>query len=242
MKRACIFIGPTRLDTQIRGAFDVYGPASLGSVFRATKRGYKKIILIDGYFGNVPSVWHKEILYAISEGVDVSGAASIGALRAAELFRFGMKGFGIIFRLYRRGILTDDDEVCVLHSVRELDFAPLSHAMINVRFTLRRMHEAGYLTPADADAVCIHMKRLHFADRTDEQLSKIAATLPNVGNTFLSNFHEYYDDVKRRDAVGLCQQVMLMPHNPVISDWNFPETIHWKNQFENQVSDIPDLA
>ena len=120
MKGACIFIGPTRLDTQVREAFDVYGPASLGSVFRATKRGYKKIILIDGHFGNVPSVWHKEILYAISEGVrQMCRALPASALCVQqELFRFGMKGFGIIFRLYRRGILTDDDEVCVLHSVK----------------------------------------------------------------------------------------------------------------------------
>ena len=42
--------------------------------------GYRRIGIIDGHFGNVPSVWHKEILFALSKGVEVSGAASMGAL------------------------------------------------------------------------------------------------------------------------------------------------------------------
>ena len=41
--------------------------------------------IIDGYFERVPSVWHKEILWAMAEGIHVFGSASMGALRAAEL-------------------------------------------------------------------------------------------------------------------------------------------------------------
>jgi hypothetical protein len=79
--------------------------------------GYRTIGLIDGFFGNVPAPWHKEILYAMGRGVKVYGAASMGAIRAAELHRYGMKGAGRIFQAYRLGLLTDDDEVCVLHSI-----------------------------------------------------------------------------------------------------------------------------
>ena len=42
-----------------------------------------------GAFASVPAVRHKEILWALSEGIPVIGAASIGALRAAELTAFG---------------------------------------------------------------------------------------------------------------------------------------------------------
>ena len=67
--------------------------------------------IIDGYFENIPSVWHKEILWAMSQGIHVFGSASMGALRAAELAPFGMEGVGAIFEAYRDGWLEDDDEV-----------------------------------------------------------------------------------------------------------------------------------
>ena len=77
-----------------------YGPVALGSVYRAVEAGYRRIGIVDGLFGNFPAVWHKEILFAIASGVEVSGAASMGALRAAELSRFGMIGSGRIYRMF----------------------------------------------------------------------------------------------------------------------------------------------
>ena len=40
----------------------------------------------------------------MSEGVPVFGAASMGALRAAELHEFGMRGIGRIFEAFRDGV------------------------------------------------------------------------------------------------------------------------------------------
>ena len=48
-------------------------------------------------------MWHKEILFALSEGIDVYGAASMGALRAAELDAFGMRGIGDVYSAYAEG-------------------------------------------------------------------------------------------------------------------------------------------
>ena len=53
-------------------------------------------------------------------GIHVYGAASIGALRAAELDAFGMRGIGRIYEDFREGVLEDDDEVAVLHGPEEL--------------------------------------------------------------------------------------------------------------------------
>ena len=58
--------------------------------------------IIDGYFEIVPTVWHKEILWAMAQGIHVFGAASIGALRAAELDAFGMRGIGRIYEAVPR--------------------------------------------------------------------------------------------------------------------------------------------
>jgi hypothetical protein len=72
----------------------------------------------------MPTVWHKEILWAMSEGTHVYGSASIGASRAAELHSFSIVGIDGIFEAYPDGILTDDDEVAVLHGLEELGYPP----------------------------------------------------------------------------------------------------------------------
>src|SRR5215212_2065593 len=93
----CVFLGPT-LPLDVATCHldaEYFGPAEQGSVYDVVQR-FKPgiIVLIDGAFARVPAVRHKEILFALSRGIDVHGAASMGALRAAELAPFGMKGHG----------------------------------------------------------------------------------------------------------------------------------------------------
>jgi hypothetical protein len=105
---------------------------------------------VDGVFGTAPSVWHKEILDALDHGIAVFGAASLGALRAAELHGFGMEGVGTVFAAYRDGRQTRDDAVLVAHAPAELGFRPLSIALVDAEATLHRAplhpdHRAGLL-------------------------------------------------------------------------------------------------
>src|SRR5215475_12843923 len=86
-------------------------PLSQGDLFRAATEHPALIGVVDAYFERVATVWHKEILWAMAEGIHVYGAASIGALRAAELVDFGMQGVGAIFRHFQTTPLADDDEV-----------------------------------------------------------------------------------------------------------------------------------
>ena len=123
-------------------------PVAQGDVYRAALSRPRAIGIIDGYFSGAPSVWHKEILWAMSEGVPVFGAASMGALRAAELHEFGMRGIGRIFEAFRDGVLEDDDEVAVVHGPAEIGYLPASEAMVNIRATLalaeaKRRHRRG---------------------------------------------------------------------------------------------------
>ena len=111
-------------------------PAGNGDVLRAALRRPRAIALVDGVFERVPAVWHKEILFALSEGIHVYGASSMGALRAAELDRFGMRGVGEVYRAYADGTLEDDDEVAVAHGDADHGFAAVSDAMVDVRATL----------------------------------------------------------------------------------------------------------
>ena len=110
---------------------------------RAVVDGAEVIGLIDGYFEWTLSVWHKEILWALTRGVHVFGAASVGALRAVELERYGMRGVGEIFRAYRDGELEDDDEVAVVH-IPGQTFACSSEAMVNIGQRSRRQPRAAW--------------------------------------------------------------------------------------------------
>jgi hypothetical protein len=114
----------------------VLPPVAQGDVYRAARERPWGIGIVDGFFEHVPAVWHKEILWAMSEGVHVFGASSMGALRAAELADFGMIGVGRIFEQFRDGDLTGDDEVALAHLSAEHGYRRVSEALVDVRATL----------------------------------------------------------------------------------------------------------
>ncbi len=239
MRDICVFVGPTRLNA-VPDQVDLLAPAALGSVFRAVEAGYRRICLIDGYFGNVPSVWHKEILFALKCGASVYGSSSMGALRAAELHPYGMIGFGWIYRLFRRGVLQDEDEVCVLHAVPELNFDALSEAMVNIRYSLRKMRACRHISRESEIRIVSRLKELHFSERN----------LPTIRNAFDDEFgaqgaakFELYErarvDIKSRDAELMLHAVTASSLAGHTGSWSFPATNHWLIQFLVQQDDIP---
>jgi hypothetical protein len=182
----CVFTGPTLALPDARSVLDaVYlPPVQQGDVYRAVVRHRPRAVgIIDGYFQQVPSVWHKEILWAMAQGVHVFGSASMGALRGAELAPFGMRGVGRIFQAYRDGRLApyqaeafeDDDEVAVVHGAAEVGFAPLSEAMVNIRCTLASAAEAGIIAPATRDALARLGKELFYPERSYPRLLALGA-------------------------------------------------------------------
>ena len=72
----CVFTGPT-LSAQDAGTVlnAIYlPPVQQGDVYRAAVRHRLRAIgIIDGYFQQTPSVWHKEILWVMAQGVHVFG-------------------------------------------------------------------------------------------------------------------------------------------------------------------------
>jgi hypothetical protein len=138
MNRIAVFLGPSLDRASAIAALpqaELLPPVAQGDVLRVVARGCQSLVVIDGVFEQTPAVWHKELLFAMSQGVRVIGAASMGALRAAELDRYGMEGVGWVYRQYAQG-LRDDDEVALLHADAELGYANLSVPMIQVRHVL----------------------------------------------------------------------------------------------------------
>jgi hypothetical protein len=126
-----VFIGPTLGEAQIPDGIEQRPPAICGDLARLLADPPRSVGLVDGCFGTAPSVWHKEILALIAAGIPVFGAASIGALRAAELADFGMVGIGRIFGAYRDGVVNRDDAVMLVHAPAELQWKALTITLVD---------------------------------------------------------------------------------------------------------------
>ena len=213
-----VFLGPSLAIAEARRVLDAdyRPPAACGDVYRAARDGAQQIALIDGYFDGRASVWHKELLWAISQGVQVFGGASMGALRAAELADFSMLGVGRIFQDYRRGVLEDDDEVAVLHSPAELDYRPLSEALVNIRATLQAACKHAVLSTFEAGVLLVLGKQTFYRERGWERLfedaqGRIDAARLDIFKAWLS---QHRVDQKRQDAYLLLRYLRRIAQRP----------------------------
>jgi hypothetical protein len=203
-----IFVGPTLGPQEIAaiGEFVLLPPVAQGDVYRAAQRKPRAIGVIDGYFAGAPSVWHKEILWAISQGIHVFGSASMGALRAAELHEFGMRGVGRIFEAFCDGRLEDDDEVAIVHGPAEIGYLSASEAMVNFRSTFDVAVTEGVLSAPSRQRLEAFAKSLYFADRTWSAVLEGAATC-GVDERELAGLRDWLPsnrvDQKRLDALEM---------------------------------------
>jgi hypothetical protein len=162
--------------------------------------------IIDGAFYQSLPVWHKEILYALERGIRVFGAASMGALRAAECAPFGMQGVGEIYRRYARGELTDDDEVALAHEDADAGWRARSEPLVNVRATCEAAAAAGHLTQETASTVVGLTKAMWFPERTlpaiIEATGRAGVSASEQAGVRRAFEHEYVD-LKRADALEM---------------------------------------
>jgi hypothetical protein len=203
-----VFLGPS-LDVKEGHellAADYLPPARKGDIYRIMASGVETIVLVDGVFHSTPSVWPREILSALDEGIQVIGGASMGALRAAELDRFGMQGYGTIYEWYRSGVIEGDDEVAVSHAPEDLAFRPLSEALVNIRFTLNRAMEDGVLLQTEAGELLVYARWLYYPERSYRRLleSEIVNGWPEERRRMIRDyFLRCTVNLKRIDAIGV---------------------------------------
>lgn len=177
MNQPIVFLGPSlaKSEAELLLDADYRPPVQQGDVMRALADNPVAIAIIDGVFTDVPTVRHREILWAMSQGVTVFGGASMGALRAAELAEHGMIGIGLIYRWYRRYALLPDDAVAVAHAPTELGSLPLSLSLVDIRRSLRAAERAGVLPPDRAQALAEAATAIQFGER---RLDTLPATKP----------------------------------------------------------------
>ena len=237
-----VLLGPTLPVAEARAHLDAryLPPAEQGSVFRAVlEHRPAAIAIIDGAFAQRPAVRHKEILWALSQGVAMHGAASMGALRAAELAPFGMVGHGLIYRWYRRTPLADDEEVAVAMAPPELGSAPLGEALVNMRLTLRLAERRGILDAALRATLERLARRRHFLERSyPALLADARETAPGPGTpAAIDAFERWLPgnalDRKRADAIALLRHLARTgPVAPPAPRFPFELTEAWAADLE----------
>ena len=232
---AVIFAGPSLPPpTSPIAGIEWRPPVRQGDLYLAALSRPAIIGVADGYFEIMPTVWHKEILWAMAQGIHVYGAASIGALRAAELTDFGMKGIGHIYRQFHTGRLTDDDEVAVLHGPAEIDYVQVTDAMVNVRATIDRALQLGVVEPVFAARLVSIAKSLFYKDRTYEAILK-AATEQGLAPELVGRFASWLPggqvDQKRIDASEMLEAITAHISSGVIPlkvSYEFSHTFAWE--------------
>ncbi|SEE91052.1 hypothetical protein SAMN05444161_7787 [Rhizobiales bacterium GAS191] len=240
-----VFTGPTLPPDEVRRECDAVclPPVSQGDVYRAAQRRPRAIGIIDGYFRGAPSVWHKEILYALSQSIPVFGSASMGALRAAELHGFGMRGVGRIFEAYRDGELEDDDEVAVIHGPPETGFVAISEALVNIRATLAKAQAEQILTPGSRDILEAFAKSLFFHQRDWPSLLE-AGLARGVGRSEIEALGIWLPggrvDQKREDAIAMLRAMRATDDRPTPTPpFRFEWTHFWDELVARDAANPP---
>ncbi len=206
-----VFCGPTISKKEVTAQIDAIclPPAVQGSLVASVQAfNPRVIVLIDGSFQTEPAIKHKEIMWAASRGIVMIGASSMGALRAAELPEW-MTGVGLIYRWYRRCVLSPDDAVAVLHAPSELGSRALTDALIDLRMTFKAAVKQGVISTKQCLSLSNNAQALNFRHRTLERV--ITETLPQSSSEkhadLISRFEACIVRQKHLDALEAIETV-----------------------------------
>ena len=191
-----VFIGPSiphEFAKRTLASADFRPPIRRGSLDDI--RGGSIVGIIDGVFAETLAISPGEIRDAIDRGVIVYGAASMGALRAAEIPR--VIGVGRIFEMYRTGVIERDDEVALMFDPDT--FEPLTVPLVSFRYAVDRLVRSATLSRDAGNALVEACARLHYTQRTYTQIFQNSPLAQNRDlediARLLCNF-----DLKREDA------------------------------------------
>ena len=206
------------------------GPAARGDILQAVQDGARAIGIVDGYFGEVPSVWHKEILYALQHNVVVAGGASMGALRAAECAAFGMVGLGSIYEDYAEGRLIDDEAVALVHAPEELGWLPLSIPWVDFQPTIDGLYRQGALSLGEHKMLLLAGRALHFSERTyPKVIEGCTFAGDDRAKELLRMIRAAKIERKRQDAELVLQYLQEVEFAAQERDWGFAATSHFEH-------------
>ncbi len=171
-----------------------------------TSRDDVEIIgIIDGVFHQSPAVSHKEILKALDKGITVVGGASMGALRACELYPYGMIGIGSIFNDYKTGVIDSDDDVAV--SLNPDTLEQVSESYINIKYNLERAVDEEIITPEQEQELLHITKDTYYPKRSFKYILDKSSLEQETKDTLTIYIDKSNYDIKTIDATAVIEYI-----------------------------------
>lgn len=230
-----VYAGPSLNADAVRALLPeavVHPPVRHGDLTASPAGPGDRVVVLDGQFFQSASVRHKEICEVIARGAAVYGAASMGALRAAELGPYGMTGSGIVHRLYATGLLERDDEVALVHTEPDAGSRALTVALVSVRVALRRLVRRQAITALDEVRLLAAAEQLPFTSRTWrgilQQTEGVSQQAADTVRAAVAGPAATWD-VKAQDARALLTRLARDPAPTAPEPIPVPTTVHMEN-------------
>lgn len=214
MNRAVIFLGPSLSREKAMSILeaDYRSPAKKGDLLRLASltNGVTIVGLVDGFFlQDYPPTPIEVYQIATKKNMVLVGAASLGALRAVELEKFGMIGIGKIFELYKTGKIDGDDEVAV--TFEEGQHILQSEAMIDIRFNLFIAKRKGIIDESTKRLIIKVAKNIYFPYRNYTDILDLTKKKYPRYDSHIESFRAYItnnrESLKERDAIQLIKYI-----------------------------------
>ena len=206
MKKIIVYLGLSILEDEAKTILDAdyRPPVRRGDIHKAISENPDVIGIIDGVFHHTPAVAHKEIMNAMDKGITVVGGSSMGALRASELDDLGMIGIGYVYKAYRSGKITSDDDVAL--SFDPINKVPISEALVNVDYKLDLAVKDGIITKGEQEYIHDVAKEIYYPKRSYQNIfSKVE--LDDEKKTKLIDFVLKEKDIKYLDAIEVLEYI-----------------------------------
>ncbi|HEY7734366.1 MAG TPA: TfuA-like protein [Nitrososphaera sp.] len=213
MAKQVIFLGPSLSHEKAKKILpeaEYRPPAKKGDLLRlAADSEVRMVGLVDGVFlQDYPPTPIEVYHLAVKPGVILAGAASLGALRAVELEKFGMMGIGRVFQLYKKGLIDADDEVAVTFAP-EGDYRLQSEAMVDIRYNLFLAKKKGIIGGKTKKAMTAVAKEIYFPHRNYAQIIEAAMNRHAELDAEICAFEKYIGSerksLKESDAIRLVE-------------------------------------
>lgn len=180
-------------------------PAQDGDITAVLDKEPQVLVLLDGYYFDgcdnlVPVVKPQELLSALDAGAQIIGAASMGAIYAAELNQYGIVGVGQVFEWFRDGILQGNDELIILHLPQEFGYQAITVAVAEVRYALQHLVGDRMISSTDAQFLIQAIKAQPFTERSLDVILQLARSILAETTSELLRLALTSNSVKQSDA------------------------------------------
>lgn len=230
MKREIIIFAGPSLNPDLKQKYpenQYKGPALQGDIAHATNCSSANIfVIVDGYYKSVPSIWHKEIIYANNKGKIVVGCSSLGAIRAAELDNYGMIGRGKVYQWYKNNEITRDPDVAVAHGPKEEDYISYTVPIVNIKASLKFSDKE--INEKDIEEVLQISREIFFEHRTMPSLLKrLKSSELRDKEKICYILENKYIDQKKNDCTETIRWINSEPEIDWLQQDPVQETIYW---------------